>query len=146
VHPDDYRKMNAVVRYGYGGAEERFGFTAMAYRGKWNASDQIAQRAASSGLVDRFGAIDPSDGGESSRYSVSADYQRKFGDGVLQANAYAIKYRLNLFSNFTYFLDDPVHGDQFEQADERKVLGATASYTFPLAIGRFDTSNCGRIA
>jgi hypothetical protein len=71
-----------------------------------------------SGALDRFGFVDPTDGGESHRYSLAADWHEQIGAGRLHANAYAIDYRLDLFSNFTYAIDTE-HGDQFEQLDDR---------------------------
>lgn len=140
-NPEDYRKVNAVLRYSQGTAQNGFSLTAMAYRGKWNATDQVPVRALEQGLISRFGAIDPSDGGETHRYSVSGEWVRTRDDSITRANAYVIDYRLNLFSNFTYFLNDPVNGDQFEQADRRVVSGLEASHT---QIGKWferDTEN-----
>ena len=103
----------------------------MAYHGKWNATDQIAQRAVDQGLVVRFGAIDPSDGGETSRYSFAIDRHKVLDNGgVFHMDAYVVKYRLDLFSNFTYFLDDPARGDQIEQFDNRWVFGVSPSWVF----------------
>jgi hypothetical protein len=130
VHPDDYRKLNGVLRYSQGDAVNGFSLTAMGYHGKWNSTDQVAQRAIASGLIDRFGAIDPSDGGQTSRYSAIGDWQRgsRSGDASTRITAYGLGYDLNLFSNFTYYLDDPVHGDQVEQADHRFVTGARVTH------------------
>jgi outer membrane receptor protein involved in Fe transport len=122
-NPDNYRKYNAILRYTQPTGEGQWGVTAMAYAGKWNATDQIPLRAVNEGLVDRFGAIDASDGGKSSRYSLSFDYQTGIAGGQLQTTAYGIRYYLSLFSNFTYFLDHPDTGDQFNQVDDRKILG-----------------------
>jgi outer membrane receptor protein involved in Fe transport len=130
-NPDNYRKYNGVLRYTQPAGDGTWGVTAMAYDGKWNSTDQIPQRAVSEGLIDRFGAIDPSDGGTSSRYSLSTDYTQALAGGQLQTTAYAIRYYLKLWSNFTYFLDNPVDGDQFNQYDNRKVLGWNGSWTRP---------------
>src|SRR6266705_2529995 len=113
-NPEDYRKLNGVLRFSHGSNADGFSLTGMAYTGKWNATDQIPQRAVDRGEISRFGAIDPTDGGESSRYSLSLDRHKALGNGEFHFDAYAIKYRLNLFSNFTFFLDDQVNGDQFE--------------------------------
>lgn len=68
VHPDNYGKINAVLRYSQGDTGEGFSVTGMAYKAKWNATDQITQRAVASQLISsRFDAIDPSDGGNSHR-------------------------------------------------------------------------------
>ncbi len=122
-NPENYRKLNTVLRYseGYGG--DGFAVTGMAYRGQWRATDQIPQRAVDSGLVGRFGSLDPSDGGVTHRYSLSGEWSRKSDAAVTKASAYVIDYQLDLYSNFTFFLDDPVNGDQFQQADKRTVAG-----------------------
>ena len=104
------------------------GLTLMAYDGRWSSTDQIPQRAVDDGLIGRFGTLDASSGGTSSRYSLSLDYRAPLGGGDFRTTAYAIKYDLRLFSNFTYFLGDPVNGDQFEQADDRKVFGWTGEW------------------
>src|SRR5256886_15260999 len=93
-HPDNFRKLNGVLRYTQKMDDGQWGVTAMAYSGKWNSTDQIAQRALDAGRVGRLGAIDPSDGGQSYRYSLSADYQRGLGGGQLQTTAYAVRYYL----------------------------------------------------
>jgi outer membrane receptor protein involved in Fe transport len=97
------------------------------HSGEGKANDQVPLRAIDAGIIGRFGALDPSDGGDSSRYSGSLEWQRTRGNTVTRLSAYGIRYSLNLFSNFTFFLDDPVHGDQFHQADRRFVTGAKLS-------------------
>src|SRR5205085_4041261 len=129
-HADDYRRVNAVLRYTRSSQDATWGVTAMGYYGLWDSTDQIPLRAVETGQIDRFGAIDPTTGGKSHRFSLSGDYQQALGAGLLQANVYAVKYRLNLFSNFTYFLDDPVNGDQFEQADDRWLFGTSGHYAW----------------
>ena len=130
-NPEDYRKLNGVMRFSLGTNADGYTLSLTAYQGKWSATDQIPQRALDQGLVSRFGAIDPSDAGRTSRYSVSLDRHKTLDNGgVFHMDAYAIKYRLKLFSNFTYFLDDPTSGDQFEQFDDRWVFGLTPSWIF----------------
>ena len=130
-NPENYRKANGVLRFSQGTNADGYTLSAMAYTGKWNATDQIAQRALDQGLVSRFGAIDPSDAGQTSRYSVSFDRHKVLDNGgVFHMDAYVIKYRLDLFSNFTYFLNDPARGDQIEQFDNRWVFGVTPSWVF----------------
>jgi outer membrane receptor protein involved in Fe transport len=129
-NPSDYRKLNGVLSYSIGTNADGYTITGMGYSGKWNATDQIPKRAVDSGQVSRFGAIDPSDGGQTSRYSLSVDRHRSWSNGDFHINTYFIKYRLKLFSNFTFFLNDPVNGDQFEQFDDRKVFGLDPTWTF----------------
>ena len=128
---DDYRKINGVLRYGQGNEANGFNVTAMAYRGRWNATDQIPRRAVDAGTLGRFDTIDASDGGVAHRYSLSGAWHRSDAAGSTNVNVYAIHNKLDLYSNFTYFLDDPVNGDQFNQADRRTTLGLNASRTIP---------------
>jgi outer membrane receptor protein involved in Fe transport len=128
VHKDDFRKLNGVLRYTRGDQRGGFSITAMGYGARWRSTDQIPERAVGDGEISRFGSIDPTDGGTTSRYSLESEWERTSSDHVTQISAFAMKYRLNLFSNFTYFLDDPVNGDQFEQSDDRVVSGLRASH------------------
>jgi outer membrane receptor protein involved in Fe transport len=134
-HPDDYRRLNGVLRYSLRSGDATWAVTAMGYYGLWNATDQIPLRAVESGQLDRFGAIDPTAGGKTYRFSLSGEVQRYVGGGSFEAAVYAVKYRLNLFSNFTYFLDDPVNGDQFEQADDRWLLGTSGRFGWTSQVG-----------
>ena len=132
---EDFRKKNAVVRYATGNESDGFDISLLAYDAKWTATDQVAQRAVTNGLVGRFGSLDPTTGGKTSRYALSAQWAARSDDTVTRANAYVVRYRLNLFSNFTYFLDDPVNGDQFEQADRRTYGGGGLQRTWSLNWG-----------
>jgi hypothetical protein len=133
--PDRYRKLNGVVRYSRGDARNAFSVTGLFYAARWNATDQVPAREVDSGRLSRFGYIDPTDGGRTARYSVVAELQRTSVDALTRVTAYASRYRLNLFSNFTFLLDDPVSGDQFEQADRRWVTGGRLAHTRKLRIG-----------
>jgi len=126
--PQNYRKYNGVLRYTLPAGDGRVGVTAMAYAGKWTATNQVPLRAVNEGLVDRFGSLDASDGGTSHRYSISADYEANVAGGHLLSTAYGISYYLNLYSNFTFYLNDPVNGDQFNQLDNRRVYGWNGSW------------------
>ncbi|WP_296305685.1 TonB-dependent receptor [Pseudomonas sp.] len=130
VNPDDYRKLNGVLRYSRGDAANGLDVTAMAYRGRWNATDQIPARAVASGALSRFGTIDPTDGGTASRYSLSGAWRNTTAAGTTSVSAYAIQQRLDLYSNFTYFLDDPINGDQFNQPDKRITTGLKVAHTW----------------
>jgi len=124
--PDSYRKYNGVVRYSQGDNVNGLSLTFMGYHGEWNATEASPQRAIDSGLIDRFGSIDPTDGGHTYRYSVGGEWQRGNGRTLSKIQAYGIGYNLGLISNFTFFLDDPVRGDQREQVDHRFVSGVRA--------------------
>ena len=122
--PDNMRKVNTVVRYSQGDLTNGFSVTGMGYNADWNATDQIPLRAVESGSLSRFGNIDPTDAGRTSRYSVAFDGLQSSGTGSTRVTAYVLQGGLNLFQNFTYFLENPVDGDQIEQEGRRWVSGA----------------------
>ncbi|MDQ6926384.1 MAG: Plug and carboxypeptidase regulatory-like domain-containing protein, partial [Candidatus Eremiobacteraeota bacterium] len=107
--PDNYRKYNALLRYSHQSGTTLWGVTAQGYAATWMSSDQIPSRAVQRGEIGRFGQIDPSDAGRTHRYALSTDYARDTGKSSTQVNAYALDYTLHLFSDFTYFLNDPVN-------------------------------------
>ena len=127
THPDNYYKFNGLVTYSQGGDANGFSITARAYRGTWHSSDQIPVDAIP--LVGYFGALNPTDGGESQRYSLQGEWHRQDANSETKITAYGFYYDLNLFSDFTYYLDDPNKGDQFEQQDRRWVAGLDAHHT-----------------
>lgn len=137
--PDDVRKLNGVLRYSQGTATDGFSLTAMAYSNGWNSTDQVAQRAIDQGLIDRYGSLDPTDGGTSSRFSLSGSWAQSGDYGQSKLNAYLIRSSLQLYNDFTYFLDDPVNGDQFSQTDKRTVYGIDASHAFDIRVAGIDT-------
>jgi len=130
TRPDDYRKANAVLRYSQGYANNGWSVSAMAYRAGWNATDQIPQRAVDDGALGRFDTVDDSDGGKARRYSLSGVWRSTQADSASKVNAYVIRNVLDLYSNFTYFLNDPVNGDQFSQPDRRVTSGVNATHTW----------------
>ncbi|MEO8384440.1 MAG: TonB-dependent receptor [Betaproteobacteria bacterium] len=120
VHPDNFRKLNGVLRYSEGTESNGFNVSAMAYSAKWNSTDQIPSRALGTSILsNRFDTIDPTDGGRAGRFSLSAGWQRSTEESATRINAYLVQNKLDLFSNFTYFADDPDNGDQFAQPDRR---------------------------
>ncbi|RYF76829.1 MAG: TonB-dependent receptor [Comamonadaceae bacterium] len=136
--PERLRKANAVLRYSQGTPVRGFSLTGMAYQSRWNSTDQVPERLIESGLLRRFGSLNASAGGDTRRLSLSGKWFDKSADGETQISAYAIDYRFDLFSDFTYFLNDPERGDQFEQTDRRRVFGAQASRSFVNRIGGLD--------
>ncbi len=126
---ENAKKANAFARYIVGEKSDQLRVTALAYDNRWIATDQVPERAVDSGLIGRFSSLDSGSGGRSQRFQLNADWQRVTDSSVTIANVYAIDSKLNLFSNFTYFLDDPEQGDQFEQADRRNVFGLNAEHS-----------------
>ena len=126
--PDDYQKTNAVLRYSRGTARNGFSLTGLSYWADWKSTDQVPLRAVRDGRIDRFGLVDPSDQGQENRQMAIAEWQRSAGPSSLRATGYLQRNSLNLFSNFTYFLDHSEEGDQFEQAERRFTAGGRLTY------------------
>ncbi len=141
VRPDSYRKFNSVLRYSQGTERDSFNLTGMAYSAKWNATDQIPKRAVDDGSLNRFGLIDPTDGGKAERFSLSGAWAQSTANSSTKVNTYLIYNKLDLFSNFTYFNDDPVNGDQFAQPDKRYTTGLNASHTWQSKLLGRDSEN-----
>ena len=96
----------------------------------WFASGEIPARAVREGLIGRFGAIDNSQGANTQRFNVNTDLRWQLSDDqTVRVHAYGQYYQLDLFSNFTLFLNDPVNGDQIEQSDRNRIVaGLDTSY------------------
>lgn len=120
---NNYDRYNLFARYHQGDDDNYFNVTALAHSGDWDSSDQIPRRALENNSLDRFGTIDDTTGGDTSRYTLSTRWHRTAGNGTTHLDAWVGTYDLNLFSNFTYFLNDPVRGDQFEQSESRTFAG-----------------------
>lgn len=123
--PENSRRFNAFLRHIWETDDSEFALTALAYDARWTSTDQIPLRAVRSGALGRFDSLDPTDGGDSSRASLSFDGVTHHDDGATAFNAYVAYASLDLYSNFTYFLDDPVNGDQFNQREHRVTLGGS---------------------
>ena len=144
THGDDYRKVNAVLRYSEGEAHEGYSLTGMYYRGLWNATTDQPERAMDPAYmatlnltpIGRFGTLDPSDAGQTQRMSLSGVYSHGTLDWHLDANAYVVNSNLTLWNDFTHFLNDPVHGDQEAQNDIRTFFGGGITYAqYPMLLG-----------
>ncbi|MEP6764588.1 MAG: TonB-dependent receptor [Gemmatimonadaceae bacterium] len=129
LRAEDIRKFAGVARYSWKTQTSQFSVLGMAYHNQWNSSDQIPRRAVTNGLISQFGQLDSTDGGNAARYSLSGSWKHVAQNSVQNVQLYGIHSELNLFSNFTYFLDDPVRGDQFAQWDRRNVVGGSATHT-----------------
>jgi outer membrane cobalamin receptor len=131
--PEDYRKVNGLLRYSEGTHEHGYALTAMAYQGRWTSTDQVPRRAVDSGAIDRYGSLDPSTGGSTRRYSLSGEWARREGERQRKAQAWLLHSELDLWSNFTYCLNDLAAsgncntGDQFRQSEQRRAAGFAAS-------------------
>lgn len=127
---EEFSRWTGMLRWFKGDEDNHFAATFIGYSSNWVSSDQIPQRAITRGLIDRLGNLDLSNGGDTQRYSLNLEWATRVGDVVTRANVYGIYYDLDLFSNFTYFLDYPIQGDQFEQAEQRWIFGGNVARTW----------------
>ena len=128
--PENFMKYNGILTYSQGDASQGFSASALGYHGTWNATNQIPKLAVAEGLIDRFGNLSPTDGGLTDRYTLTAEYHQADEHSATKIMGYSYYYNMGLWNNFTFFLDDPIHGDQFEQKDSRWVQGVRASRTY----------------
>lgn len=137
-NPEDMDRYNLFFKAPImAGEHSSLRLTLMAYGAGWNGSGQVPLRAIDSGWIDRFGSEDPSEGGSSQRQSLSLNYLAAPSDREeLKASAYLIDYRLSLFSDFTFFAEDSVNGDEINQRDDRVVAGFEATYARKHFLGR----------
>ena len=127
---ENLSKLNGVLRLSSGSTDNGWAATLMAYESRWSATDQVPRRAVEQAMIGRFGSLDPSSGGRTRRASLSGEWAASDARGPSRVNAYFIDYGLDLFSNFTYAMDDPLRGDQFEQVDRRQIVGGGVSRTW----------------
>lgn len=134
--PQDFNRINIMGKYNYNNfKDEEFTMTVSHFQSKWNASGQIPVRAVESGLITQFGAIDDTEGGRTSRTNFLINHKKKLDEHQkLVSKAYISKYDFELYSNFTFFLEDPVNGDQIRQVESRTIFGGETAYqrTFDL--------------
>jgi hypothetical protein len=136
LNPDDARKENSVLRYSEGDEQNGYTLTGMFYHQLWTNTTDIPVRAIDESLVpNRFGTLDPTDGGRAQRASLSINDHSTLGDGQFSASAFFIYNQLHLFNDFTHYLVDPMHGDQEDQFENRRVIGSAAKYTLPMRLG-----------
>ncbi len=141
VAADDARKDNVLLRYSDGDEKNGYSISAMMYHQLWTNTTDIPIRAITEDLVpDRFGTLDPSDGGRAWRSSLSFNLRETLGEGRLTGSGFFIDNQLHLWNDFTHYLVDPVHGDQEDQFEHRDAFGGQAGYTLPLPLGSIDNT------
>ncbi len=115
-------------------------FSVSGFGSSWNASGQIPERAVKNGLITRFGSIVNTEGGTTQRNNVNLIYKTLLGSSEFVSQVYACDYKFKLYSNFTFFFDDPINGDEIEQVDQRTVRGFNAHYTIAHPLGKLKNS------
>ncbi len=136
----EFNRFNLIGKYTVNLSENKLlRITATGFKSKWFASGQIPQRAVDAGLIDRFGAIDPKEGGNTSRYNFNIAYDQRINPRTsFKSNLYVGYYDFELFSNFTFFLDDPINGDEIKQKEARILTGYNGCFQNTHSIGRLN--------
>lgn len=136
--PQDFHRFNIMGKYNaWFGNQSQLSITASTFDSRWDASGQIPERAVNSGLITRFGSIDNSEGGNTGRTNLNIRFARQWKNNWKSTDQfYYSRYHFNLYSNFTFFLDDPVNGDEINQRESRNVFGyhTTAAKTWMLGL------------
>ncbi|MFT3918707.1 TonB-dependent receptor [Cloacibacterium sp.] len=129
-NPQDFNRFNGILKY-HGKLNENNFLTAYfsGLSSKWNASGQIPDRAVEDGTIGWYGAIDANEGGKTSRYNFNANLKSYLKNGAKLSNQiFYTKYQFELYSNFTFFLNDPINGDQIRQKEDRNLYGFNSTY------------------
>lgn len=139
--PQNFNRLNIFGKYNtYLQGNDRLSLTVSHFTSRWDASGQIPQRAVDSGLITRFGAIDDAEGGATSRSNVNLSYDAILKDNLqFKSNVFYIKYDFELYSNFTFFLEDPTNGDQIKQHESRNIFGFNTKFIKDTFVGAIET-------
>ena len=139
--PQDFSRFNGTLKYhGSISNNSTLTTTLTGFTSKWNASGQIPDRAVKSGMVGFYGAIDNTEGGKTSRYNANIELLSNLDNGgVIRNQLFYSKYKFELYSNFTFFKEDPVNGDQIRQRDDRNIIGYNGSYNKEFLLGNVRT-------
>lgn len=131
ISPQNFNRFNIMGKYTHRTSkDEKISLTASRFQSKWDASGQIPQRAVDSGLISRFGAIDDTEGGNTSRTNILVNHSKMLSEATkIESHAFYTHYDFELFSNFTFFLEDPKNGDQIVQREDRNLMGFQTVYT-----------------
>ncbi|WP_053971734.1 TonB-dependent receptor plug domain-containing protein [Mangrovimonas sp. ST2L15] len=140
--PQNFNRLNLFGKYtALLKDHDKISFNVSHFTSRWDASGQIPQRAVDSGLISRFGAIDDTEGGNTSRSNINVSYMKFMDDNTsIKANAFYSHYNFELYSNFTFFLEDPVNGDQIKQYEGRDILGFNAEIKKHKQLGEIDVN------
>jgi len=142
VTPQNFNRINLFGKYSnYISPNSLFSITVSAFRSNWDASGQIPERLVRAGTISRFGAVDSTEGGKTSRYNLNLQFTQSSDNkkNFFKTNVYLTYYDFELYSNFTFFLHDSVNGDQIRQKEKRVLGGYNASYTLNYKLGKMDT-------
>ncbi len=135
--PQNFNRINVLGKYTVNlPAQHKLSITASHFNSKWDASGQIPQRAVDDGSITRFGAIDDTEGGRTSRTNLTASVQKGYSTNTFAKHRFFYSnYNFELYSNFTFFLEDPVNGDQIRQREQRDIFGAESELNHSFYMG-----------
>ncbi len=138
--PQNFNRLNLFGKYTtLSQNNEKLSITASHFNSRWDASGQIPQREVDNGNITRFGAIDDTEGGETERTNFNVEFSKYISDDLqLKANAFYSNYAFELYSNFTFFLEDPINGDQIKQKENRHIFGANTAFLKQTFLGKTD--------
>lgn len=139
--PQNFNRLNLMGRYNFNNHEnQELSLSISHFQSKWDASGQVPQRAIDQGLINRFGAIDDTEGGNTSRSNFWVNHSKQIDEhSKIKSKAFISKYDFELFSNFTFFLEDPVNADQIRQKEDRTIIGAETLYEHSIHVGDHDS-------
>lgn len=137
-NPQHFSRYNGLLKYhGSNGKHSTLTALVSAFSSKWNASGQIPDRVVADGTIGFFGAIDNNEGGQTSRYNASVELLQQLSNGATIRNqVYYSRYQFELYSNFTFFKEDPVNGDQIRQKESRNIFGYHSAWQKDHQLGR----------
>ncbi|MFD1015928.1 TonB-dependent receptor [Winogradskyella rapida] len=135
--PQNFNRLNLFGKYVHFSPEnDKLTLTASHFTSRWDASGQIPQREVDNGNISRFGAIDDTEGGETQRTNLNVSFDKYISDHTsISTNAFYSHYAFELYSNFTFFLEDPVNGDQIFQKEDRNIFGVNTAITHNTNLG-----------
>ena len=126
----DFNRLNLFLKYNeWLDSKSYFNIQASTFNARWNASGQIPERAVNEGIISRWGSIDPTEGGNTGRSNVLINYKNLLnGNEKWESIFFFTNYQFRLFSDFTFFLNDPLNGDEIEQKESRNIYGMMNNY------------------
>lgn len=137
VSPQNFNRLNLFGKYVVFSPENnKLSLTVSHFTSRWDASGQIPQREVDNGNISRFGAIDDTEGGTTQRSNFNVEYSKQISDRTsLKTNAFYSHYAFELYSNFTFFLEDPINGDQIKQKEDRDIFGLNTTLSHETFLG-----------
>jgi outer membrane receptor for monomeric catechols len=137
ISPQNFNRLNLFGKFnGVIGDDKIISISVSTFKSEWDASGQISERAVSSGLISRFGAIDNTEGGITGRSNINASLIKSFDDGsTFRSQVYLSNYNFELYSNFTYFLNDSINGDEIKQKENRNIYGYSGTWQNEVTLG-----------